>query len=73
MDEKLETQPSYTGGSTCHPGPRGFRSFLRHWALAICFLLAGGWLFWSHSCHVRLVSIEERVENILAQTPLIGM
>ncbi|KOC12271.1 putative dipeptidase [Aspergillus flavus AF70] len=71
MDEKLETQPSYTGGSTSHPGPRGFRSFLRHWALAICCLLAGGWLFWSHSCHVRLVSIEERVENILAQTPLI--
>lgn len=44
----------------------------RNWGLVICTLLAGSWFLWPRCHHTRVLTIEERVHNILTQTPLIG-
>ncbi|KAJ5772557.1 Peptidase M19 renal dipeptidase [Penicillium odoratum] len=44
----------------------------RRWALLLFSVIAGGWFLRPHCHHVhRIASIEERVQNILTQTPLI--
>lgn len=48
------------------------KSSWRSWSLVLCALLAGGWLLWPRCHPARVLSIEDRVHNILTQTPLIG-
>ncbi|KAJ5194535.1 uncharacterized protein N7498_007973 [Penicillium cinerascens] len=47
------------------------KSSRRSWGLVLCTLLAGGWFFWPRYHHARVLSIEDRVHNILTRTPLI--
>lgn len=72
MDEKTpqpqETKPA-NKGSVASKGPPPSR---RNWALILCALVAGGWFFWPRGHHARVLGIEERVQNILTHTPLIG-
>src|SRR4051794_39869930 len=44
----------------------------RSWWMMLCAALATGWFAWPYLCCSPPLSIEDRVERILSQTPLIG-
>lgn len=54
--------------------PKYRRSSPRNWPLLFLLtVVASGWLLWPCCHHVQQpISIEDRVERILKQTPLIG-
>ncbi|KAJ5128110.1 Peptidase M19 renal dipeptidase [Penicillium atrosanguineum] len=67
MDEK--TPQIFNDAPSQKPKPSR-----RNWGnlgLIICTLLAGGWFFGPRCNHGRVLTIEERVHNILTQTALI--
>lgn len=77
MDEKAALQDSSSSRDSgpAVDGPKPSRSSWRTFALALCALVAGVWFFRPYShCHhdARVLSIEDRVQNILTHTPLIG-
>lgn len=72
MDEKPAQQQDTTPDNQASVVATGPKPSRRHWALILGALVAGGWFFWPRCQPARVLGIEERVQNILTHTPLIG-
>ncbi|KAJ5690864.1 dipeptidase [Penicillium macrosclerotiorum] len=75
MDEKVVMQASYNEASG-FKGPESAstpkRPSVRSWALLVLGMIAGSWFLWPRDCrHARMLTIEDRVHQILSKIPLI--